>query len=579
MNWPWSELGLDGPASLEEVRRAYARRVKEVHPEEDPEGFQRLHTAYQEARQAARKAERAARRPPEFTGGLEMETGRPPQPESGTEDSGLDFPALLNQEKSESQQEEQRLDFSALLRQGEPPRETQEKQEEQEHWDFQRLLFEEERRQAEERQRQYGGGEHGGAVDRALQLVRLLLEEKRPRSDWERFLLSGLFFQVKKDPQFMAGLAEAFRAGPVQNPKIREDVLRAYGFKAENPPKTYRAFCSAVSGREEETWTTRRRRFRQRHPRLFRAVILADGLLLLLLALRLWGHFTELSDRQQAQTICQYIEEDVGYPVESRYDGSDDSACLFYLPEQKLTFTARPEGERDLSQGQLGYETDLANFLLSLELKDFAEEWNGVCQLEIRDGEGNSVGPGRVPRTYRISTGPWDGADCVAALGSLMDSLSQETWYRRLVPTYQLQLLVENCVYYTYNAPEEPLEAGTLLDYYETKARPALLYFMLEKSGLRKADFGSTPYQLVDLGVVTLYLDDFIQFGGVDKTTGETTRLYFYNNLYLISTPAQGFDPHMDAFAYMDFIYTDQFEEGTEKLTDGDFWLLDVIRH
>ena len=43
MSWPWSELGLDGPASLEEVRRAYAQRVKEVHPEEDPEGFQRLH--------------------------------------------------------------------------------------------------------------------------------------------------------------------------------------------------------------------------------------------------------------------------------------------------------------------------------------------------------------------------------------------------------------------------------------------------------------------------------------------------------------------------------------------------------
>lgn len=45
MSWPWSELGLDGPAPLDEVRRAYAKRVKEVHPEEDPEGFQRLHTA------------------------------------------------------------------------------------------------------------------------------------------------------------------------------------------------------------------------------------------------------------------------------------------------------------------------------------------------------------------------------------------------------------------------------------------------------------------------------------------------------------------------------------------------------
>ena len=56
MTWPWSELGLKGPADLETVRRAYAQRLKAAHPEEDPEGFQRLHKAYQAARRAARLA-------------------------------------------------------------------------------------------------------------------------------------------------------------------------------------------------------------------------------------------------------------------------------------------------------------------------------------------------------------------------------------------------------------------------------------------------------------------------------------------------------------------------------------------
>ena len=57
MSWPWSELGLSGPAALPEIRSAYAQRLKATHPEEDPEGFQRLHTAYQEAsRQARRRA-------------------------------------------------------------------------------------------------------------------------------------------------------------------------------------------------------------------------------------------------------------------------------------------------------------------------------------------------------------------------------------------------------------------------------------------------------------------------------------------------------------------------------------------
>ena len=60
MSWPWSELGLSGPAELPEIRRAYAQRLKTTHPEEDPEGFQRLHDAYQEASRQARQRRRAS---------------------------------------------------------------------------------------------------------------------------------------------------------------------------------------------------------------------------------------------------------------------------------------------------------------------------------------------------------------------------------------------------------------------------------------------------------------------------------------------------------------------------------------
>ena len=47
MSWPWNELGLPGPAGLPDIRSAYAQKLKTAHPEEDPEGFQRLHAAYQ----------------------------------------------------------------------------------------------------------------------------------------------------------------------------------------------------------------------------------------------------------------------------------------------------------------------------------------------------------------------------------------------------------------------------------------------------------------------------------------------------------------------------------------------------
>ena len=60
MSWPWSELGLPGPAALPDIRQAYAKRLKTAHPEENPEKFQRLHAAYQEASRYARRAARSA---------------------------------------------------------------------------------------------------------------------------------------------------------------------------------------------------------------------------------------------------------------------------------------------------------------------------------------------------------------------------------------------------------------------------------------------------------------------------------------------------------------------------------------
>ena len=58
MNWPWNVLELPGPSELPEIRRAYAQKLKAVHPEEDPEGFQQLHDAYQQACRIARQKKR-----------------------------------------------------------------------------------------------------------------------------------------------------------------------------------------------------------------------------------------------------------------------------------------------------------------------------------------------------------------------------------------------------------------------------------------------------------------------------------------------------------------------------------------
>lgn len=55
--YPWSVLGLDGPSSDTDIRKAYAARLKSMDQDADPDAFQTLRGAYQYARQLAKTAQ------------------------------------------------------------------------------------------------------------------------------------------------------------------------------------------------------------------------------------------------------------------------------------------------------------------------------------------------------------------------------------------------------------------------------------------------------------------------------------------------------------------------------------------
>lgn len=65
---PFAQLGLSADADELSIKRAYAQRLRVTRPEDDPEGFQRLHAAYQAALEQCRRraaSKKAARQPEE----------------------------------------------------------------------------------------------------------------------------------------------------------------------------------------------------------------------------------------------------------------------------------------------------------------------------------------------------------------------------------------------------------------------------------------------------------------------------------------------------------------------------------
>ncbi len=253
MSWPWSQLGLSGPSDLPEIRRAYAEKLKTTHPEDDPEGFQRLHSAYQLAsRMARQQRRRAGEQPPE------ERSAPPPPPEAPTpppEEEDFDFDQLLQEDEEPSRpqpEEEQDFDFERLIAEGEAERAEARRRrgEERRRAQAQVQAWARERQKAQEwtqKREQWRLREEQGTHDRErqdqfrqeetrwqstetiLHTIEMMYNARAGAEAWEKFFQSPLFQQAKGGLDLIFGL-EDFVSTRNLSQEARLALFLAYGF-------------------------------------------------------------------------------------------------------------------------------------------------------------------------------------------------------------------------------------------------------------------------------------------------------------------------------------------------------------
>ena len=274
MSWPWSQLGLPGPSDLPEIRHAYAEKLKTTHPEDDPEGFQSLHAAYQAASRMARQRKRRERsaqpepvRPPEpspepeppreeFDFGQLLEDGEEdPRPPQNGEEQTFDFDQLLQSDEvppPPPREEVQDFDFERLFAEGEAERaEARRRRAEQrrraqaqvrawarerqraQEWTQKREYWQRQERQNNydrERREQFSQEEaRWQSTETILHTLEMLHNAQAPLGEWEKFFASPLFRRSKGELDLIFGLEDFVSARDLPR-EVRLALFLAYGF-------------------------------------------------------------------------------------------------------------------------------------------------------------------------------------------------------------------------------------------------------------------------------------------------------------------------------------------------------------
>ena len=568
MSWPWTELGLESPADLPEIRKAYAQRLKTTHPEEDPEGFQRLHAAYQEASRMARRRARSAPEREDTEGRApERAHGGPPEAPETSGSPDWDYDELLKDRQAPQPPPEAApdWDYDGLLH--EEPEDPKEPEAEPESadWDYERLFAEgeaeaqaarrrkleelreknrarwakqerEQRRRAEEEEASWT------AVMAAAHALELLDSSGAPLSQWRRFLNDPVFLNVRANLDFVFALEDFLEQRPDLSLEIRRAIFAAY--EAQNGSKypVYNRLYKLLNvgrgekrraARAKSAWRTAWRSY----PPWRKAVIVVCAVILaaffsLGTAVNLRTAYEDFTARRAAARwevqALQWLEEDYGEPF--LHDASDGVFAPAAKPD--LHFRASPYGER--TEYWPGYQTNYPHILVRQALEDFAGERDLNLNLASYSRD-----DGDAPGAYLLSLPLLGAEEDVAALGALLEELSRQEWHQVPLanPSLQTEYLVREPAEYTvylchrglafYEAPsKEGFDTEEALSRY-AQAGPAFCRYILENSGLAQEHLGEGTFVLADQDAAQIGDGTFFHVIAADRDSGKPRVHYF----------------------------------------------------
>lgn len=564
MSWPWSELGLDGPATLDEVRHAYAERTKQTHPEEDPEGFQRLHEAYQLARKQATDRKTSPKMPKAFQENQDLQ----PHAEKKKEQDPSIWKELDKTEdtknppqQTETPEQDEKVSIWEELDEMEPAQKPQQKEtsEQKDTWDYERIFEEAEkekqaqfRKELQKRSGLTDETDNWENVALALQMIKSIRKNGMPDLEWNRFLHSPLFEQVCRNKGFILVLEDWLRETPLTPPAAQEALLKRLNLSPGHVPSMYYALYLLLteSGAAFQYKEVHKQVKRPPNKNVKQALIPVVGVFLSFLVFCFVEYqvIPAFQTRHQYDRLSRWLSEDLGMTV-TPHDAvnaqSQPEKLRFEVPSMPdFWFTAEYTGKRDLEKDEPGYKTNFSNAVFDWNLQQFAK--NQGYELNEAGGKSwRSLTPDSTA-TYYLEFPLTEAEKCVQSLDAFYKELEQNDWYQDFPPKYKLCFVRSGVVYYTHTAPNAVLNVPEIVQYCQKLAPEGICGFILRETGLDQCDFSAEEYTLYQVEPMIPFdsPEFYFTFAAIDTKSKEILRLYAYSETEneIISFPAEQFE-------------------------------------